>query len=321
MLDEHDMKKLLFSLILIFISDAHAGLFSNYSKKTPEEVIQSLAIEQIDNPDDPYLNYNLGVALYQTQKYDAAKNNFERATNNAKNPILKDRCFFNLANSCYKNAISKLPASWEKPDTKIDPKELDIAINDTKSAIKNYENILEKDKDNKPAKTNLNKAKELLEKLLKKQQEQKQDNKDNKQDEKNKQDQKQDQNKDNKQEEKNKQDQKQDQSKDKQENKQDKQEQQQSQENQKQQDSQSKEKTEQQKQSQDQQENKQEQQQVQQAQVQQASDKQAKQEKPEEKSMRMMLENLQSDEDSLQKAIIQRQTKDQKPLESGQKPW
>ncbi|MFH1254306.1 MAG: hypothetical protein V1646_02635 [bacterium] len=318
------MKKMFLAFLFIFtVHKIYPGLFNGYDKKSPEEVIRDLAIEQIDNPDDPYINYNLGVALYQTRKYEAAKSNFERAASNAKNKKLKERSYFNLANSCYKNALSALPVNWENESTKIEQDKLASAIDNAKASVKNYENILALNKDNGPAKVNLKKAKEFLEKLMKKQPQQKQDQQqDQKQGDGTDQGKQQDQQKQDASRDQ-KQDQKDQQSGDK--SKQDQQSQQQKQDGQ-QDKSSEEEKKQDQTQSGEQKESQQskepdQQSQAQQVQAQQASGQAAQKESAEEKSMRLMLENLQSDEDSLQKVMIQRQTKDQKPLQSGQKPW
>lgn len=306
-------------LFLLTFSKIYPGLFSGYDKKTPEENVNDLAIEQINSPNDPYINYNLGVALYQTRKYEAAKNNFERAVNNAQNKKLKEFSYFNLANSCYKNALSCLPANWESESTKIEHDKLVVAIDNAKSAVKNYKSLLESNKQHEYAKTNLKKAKDLVEKLMKKQQQQNQDQ-DKTQDDKKDQD--------NQKGEQDKQDQKKQQEGDK--SKQDQQNQQQKQDNQQdkpqkessgQEKEQDQAKSAEQKESQQSKESSDQQPQAQQMQMQQASGQETQKESAEEKSMRLMLENLQSDEDSLQKLIIQRQTKDQKPLQSGQKPW
>ncbi|KKQ10838.1 MAG: hypothetical protein WCS92_01260 [Candidatus Babeliales bacterium] len=307
-------------LFMLSINRIYPGLFSSYDKKTPEEVIRDLAIEQIDNPNDPYVNYNLGVALYQTRKYEAAKNNFERAVSNAKNKKLKERSYFNLANSCYKNALSALPVNWENESTKIEQDKLAAAIDNAKASVKNYENLLASNKDNGPAKVNLKKTKEFLEKLMKKQPQQKQNQQqDQKQGDGTEQGNQQDQQKQDVSK-----DQKQDQDKSgvqKQDGQQDKSQKESSEQEQKQDQTQPGEQKESQQSKEADQQSRAQQAQEQRDSQQQAFDQAAQKESAEEKSMRLMLENLQGDEDSLQKVIIQRQTKDQKPLQSGQKPW
>lgn len=323
--------KLLILLLLTF-SKIYPGLFSGYDKKTPDENVHDLSIEQINSPNDPYINYNLGVALYQIHKYEAAKNNFERAVNNAQNTKLKEFSYFNLANSCYKNALSCLPANWENESTKIEQDKLVGAIDNAKSAVKNYESLLELNKQHERAKTNLKKAKDLVEKLMKKQSQQKQDqnqkdqqegDKDKSKKDQQKQQQKQEDQQDKSEDKSSEDEKKQNQSGDQQQNSQ--QQNRQQDESQKEPSGQEKEqdkaKSAEQKKSQQSKEASDQQLQAQQIQMQQASGQETQKESAEEKSMRLMLENLQSDEDVLQKLIMQRQTKDQKPLQSGQKPW
>lgn len=312
-------------LFLLTFSKIYPGLFSGYDKKTPEENVNDLAIEQINSPNDPYINYNLGVALYQTRKYEAAKNNFERAVNNAQNKKLKEFSYFNLANSCYKNALSCLPANWESESTKIEQDKLTVAIDNAKSAVKNYESLLESNKQHEHAKTNLKKAKDLVEKLMKKQPQQKQNQnqKDQQEGDKSKQDQQDQQQKQDGQQDKSQDKSSEDERKQNQsgENKQDNQQDKSQKESSGQEKEQDQAKSAEQKESQQSKESSDQKAQAQQMQMQQASGQETQKESAEEKSMRLMLENLQSDEDSLQKLIIQRQTKDQKPLQSGQKPW
>jgi hypothetical protein len=339
---------LLSLLFVLSVSDIYPGLFGSYGKKPPEENVQDLAIEQINSPNDPYINYNLGVALYKIGKFEAAKNNFERAVISSKNNKLKERSYFNLANSCYKNALFQLPQNWEDKKTEVEQEKLAKAVNETRDSIKNYESIIALSQDNEPAKVNLKKSKELLEKLNKKQKEQQQ----NKQDQK-KQDEKQDDNKNQDQQQdqqgnQNQQDKKDQngQSQEKQENKDenaqhDQQKQQDKSEQNKQEQSNQDQRNQGQDRQQEQQDKKdesleqeqkqnqsksgeqkqQDSQASQQAQAQQRLGEIAQRESAEEKAKRLMLEDLQRDEEGLQKTLIQRQTKDQKPLQSGQKPW
>lgn len=333
------MKKLFLVFLFIFtVHKIYPGLFSGYDKKSPEEVIRDLAIEQIDNPDDSYINYNLGVALYQTHKYEDAKNNFERAVGSAKNKKLKERSYFNLANSCYKNALSFLPENWESDSTKIEQDKLAAAIDNATTSVKNYESLLVSNKEHEHAKANLKKARNLVEKLMKKQQQQKQDqkqdqNKDDKKDQDNKNDMQDKQNQKDqqsgdksKQEQQQKQDGQQDQSQDKSSGEEKKQDQSGEQQQDTKQDKSQKESLgQEQKQYQakpgEQKESQQLKESDPQSQAQQMQAQEAQKESAEEKLMRLMLEKLQSDEDNLQKLMLQRQTKGQNPLQSGQKPW
>lgn len=340
-------------LLLCSINLSAFNLFKNYKDLPPEQNVQNLTVEQINNPTDPYINYNLGVALYKTEKYDQAKSNFQRCLIHSRNNNLKERGYFNLANCFYKNGLSNLPINWQNKDMEIDQKVLSQAIQEIKESIKNYESTLELNKVNNHAKINLEKAKASLKKLQEKMKQQQQnqwdksDNKDQKQNQKNETSENKDQ--DNQQKQKpdsssdskegnDKQNQQQQQAQDKHDsssqpndersggdqNKSNQDEEQ----NKKQQNLEHKNdqsNQEQQNQPYKQQGNKSEEQKQEGAQQRGITNEQQVQEKPEtaqQKSMRATLDNLQNYESNLQKARVAQKTQDsQSPLKSNQKPW
>src|ERR1700689_3112045 len=55
------------------------SLFTNYDKNKPQENIELLHKQQVNSPNDPEVNYNLGVAFYQSNKFQDAQANFARA--------------------------------------------------------------------------------------------------------------------------------------------------------------------------------------------------------------------------------------------------
>jgi len=348
----------LFLFLLGLSSDLTAfNLFTNYSKQPPEQNVQDLTVDQINNPTNPYTNYNLGVALYKTEKFDQAKNNFQRTILHAKNNTLKEHSLVNLGNSCYKYALSYLPSNWQDNKTEIDQSKIMTAIQQIQESIKSYENALEINKLEDHAKTNLVKAKDTLKKLqekLKQQQQNKDQDKDQNQDknqqenkDKSKQDQQQNQEQkssDSGKEGKDHQDKQQNPTQNNQDSpdksgnnradrKQEKSDQEKSQ-DEKQQDlkhNQNQSQQEQQKPEHDTQENRSQEQGTQQKEQNQehaqqaassAAQKEDAQESKEQKTMRAMLDNLQSYETNLQKAKVLQKTHDgQKALTSSQKPW
>jgi hypothetical protein len=205
------MKKFnLLSLFFLLVSMQRASSFSwlkdykasnAYVKKDYNRVREILEKEQIDNPNDAHLNYNLGTVYYKLNQLEKAKFSFDRAVNNcsSKKNQLKEISLFNLGNSLYKNCLQILPPDWEKND--LEQQLLDAAIKEVQGAVERYKNVLTLNKDNNKAKVNLKKAEELLKKLQDKKQKQQQQNehqdkqKDQQQD-KQKQDQQQQQNKD-----------------------------------------------------------------------------------------------------------------------------
>ncbi len=285
------MKKTIIRCSLIAIiattSPLNAWWWSEHREPTLEQITQDLQKRQADEPEDPYINYNLGVALYKAGRFGQAETNFDRALVAATTPELKQRCYFNLGNSFYRDALATLPTNWE--NAKTEPETLDLAAAKTSLAIKKYDNVLLLDKQHEPTKSNQKAAKDLLEKLAKKKQQQpdkkdqKNENNQNNQDKQNQDSaDKSEQQKDNQGEKKSDKtkpeptDQKEDPSgnKDKQES------------------------------------NPQEEKQS------------PKPENIEQRGMRALLENLQQDESKLQKELIAKKLKEnEKPRESNQRPW
>jgi len=163
--------------------------FKDYSKKEPRDTVADLQNQQVNNPNDPQINYNLGVALYKTNDYSGAKENFKRALDFGKDTlVLRERCYFNLGNTNYQQTMQLLGYDWESK--KIEPQVLGEATKTISEAIENYKNVLVLNKEDDKAQKNKNVAEELLKKLKKKQAEQqnkdKNKDKDNKQDKDNK---------------------------------------------------------------------------------------------------------------------------------------
>lgn len=140
--------------------------FNTPTKQDPAIMIEQLQKQQIENPNDQWTNYNLGVAFYKTNKYAEAHTSFERALFTCTDQNLKKNCLFNLGNSLYKETLAILPFNWEIND--IDQPILEQAIELIKNAIKQYENLITLDKNDIKTTPNKNKSVDLLKKLEKK---------------------------------------------------------------------------------------------------------------------------------------------------------
>lgn len=170
-------KRLLYVLLLAFSSQCSAGFFDFFTHKEeiPEEKMASLRKQQIDYPEDPVINYNLGVALYKQQLFDQAKVAFQRTvqhTDGKRDGVLKLQALFNGANSGYQNSLRILPVGWQTKEDIADDL-LSAAINHVTDAIGCYKKALDKNPLLYKAQTNLRKAEELkkqLEAKLKQQQ-------------------------------------------------------------------------------------------------------------------------------------------------------
>lgn len=350
------MKHKVLVLPLILFSQISAGLFStDYAQQRPEDAIAKLQAKQVDYPNDPEINYNLGVAQYRAKKYADAQANFKRAAEDSSDANFRQKAYFNLGNSFYREALSLLPKNWQKKETKLEQSVLQKAIEQTQASLDTYKKIIENDEYDEKTQVNKKKAEELLKQLQDKQEQQKQqeqeqnkdqeklqDKQNDKQDQsQQKNDQEQDkQSKDEKKEnERNQNDQNQPQGngeddtensqgqqpegeQDKPEDKSSKDEQKQDgQDTQHDQDSSEKEDTNNQAQTHP--ENTQEQENAQEQQA--AAGQEAEEEEEEsmeKRGMRALLQNLEQDEADAQKRFMMQKMNEAKPpLKSGQKPW
>lgn len=291
---------------LVITSPLNAWSLFGSKAPTPEEKIQQLQQQQVDHPDDPVVNYNLGVALYRAHKFDQATANFERTLAHTKNLQLETQTLFNMANASLKHALATLPPTWEQEET-IEPQLLDNAISLVTAAIENYQKFLNHQPEHTAGSTNKKYAEEIKKKLEEKKKQQQQQNKQDKQNDKQEksQDNKQNQQKD-KQQDQAQQDQDKQQKKDQGEQEHDQQKEQRSEQN-----------------NQKQQQHEQQKQEQQQAKPEhtQTAQAQQSQESSEERRMRALLENLQSDETERQKALVRQNAMNQQPPQQGQKPW
>ncbi len=151
------------------------------------------------DPVNATASYNLGLTMTETQRNMEGERFFEKAGKQSKNPLIKDKAFFNAGNvwlgkkkyekaiEAYKNALRNNPADEEARYN------LALAMKMLKKQQKNNKNNKNKNKNK-----NQNKKQN-------KDQKNKDKNKQNKDQNKNKKDNKGDKNKDNKQQQQNKQ--------------------------------------------------------------------------------------------------------------------
>ncbi len=173
-----------------------------YKTEQYDDALNIFRDAALENPDSPYLHYNIGNTLYKQGKFEEAFPEFEKVLS-AKDADLHFRSYYNMGNTLYR--MKKLP-----------------------EAIQSYTKALELNPDDYDSKHNLEYVRQQLKKQEQEQQDQQnQDNQDKNQDQEQKDNQNQDQeNKDGKQEQQEQQEQ--DQQK-QDENKEDQQEQQQQQ--------------------------------------------------------------------------------------------
>lgn len=159
----------LFIVSIFCLNQSHAYIFDFFKTKelSTQDKIAQLRMQQIDYPEDPIINYNLGVALYKQDLFDQARVAFKRAgehSDKKKYGVVKLQSLFNGANSCYQNCLHMLPVGWQTKDT-IDVQTLSAAINHVSEAIDGYKKTLSINPLLYQANGNLQKAEELKKQL------------------------------------------------------------------------------------------------------------------------------------------------------------
>ncbi|MFH1643717.1 MAG: hypothetical protein ABIA74_00895 [bacterium] len=322
-----------------------------YEKEDYYSIKDILQKDQIDNPNDAKLNYNLGTIFYKLNQFQDAQNSFIRAADNSnENLILKEKSYFNAGNSFYKGSLSLLGDNWEEED--LQEEILQLAMKTIENGVENYKNVLVLDDKNEEARKNKKLAEELLEKIKKKlpekekQQKQNQDkqnqNKDDKQEKQDKQNNEKedaykkekgekdengdkkgrqsDQDKDDGQQEKNLEEQKQDEQ-EKDDQKTDDEKGDENQENKENQNENPEDLQEEKGPSASEQESDLNQEDGQEKDVMGLAQETDQNNNMKEKGMLAMLQDLQADESKMQKMLMKNKTENRGPLSKGQKPW
>lgn len=159
------MNKKYFLLAMFCIAFFVFVLFFNRISRKIGMLSNGKTIEQriIDTPDDPFLNYQLGVKNYKKKVFQKARSFFYKASQHVgfDNQVLKMLSHANLANSSFRLAEILIDKKLNTGDTKNKIIEL------LKESIKNYSLALEFDPANEQVLANKKIASDLLEKLLK----------------------------------------------------------------------------------------------------------------------------------------------------------
>jgi hypothetical protein len=177
------LKKIFF--LLIFITNiansisfwTERKLKKAYKNSDFKKVTKILAKEQAKDPNNPYLSYNLATAYYGLGNFNIAKVNFERCINdsNKTKKNLRQKAFFNWGNSLYKIALKLLGDNWEEKG--VIAGILQQALEQIKSSIEKYDQVLILNEEHKKAKKNKKIAEDLLKKLQEKMENNSQQNK------------------------------------------------------------------------------------------------------------------------------------------------
>jgi hypothetical protein len=177
------------SLLIIFFSSQQlmAWEWPWQKQKTVEDKRLDLQRRQINDPANPYINYNMGVIQYKKREFDGAAGSFGRAIQHLPDkPFLKKQVYFNLGQTEYRRAQGVVGPSWQKE--KVSDEVIDKALVLANQSIKQFDGVLVLEAEHVHAKKMKAEVELFQKKLLakkyenqqKKDQQNSQENKDNK---------------------------------------------------------------------------------------------------------------------------------------------
>ena len=183
--------KRLFILSLVLVLLGSGFTFSGWRRELargnkamesdrPDQAVENYNQALVEEPDNPLIHYNLGVAKYKQDNFEEAQQHFDRVVQQGEDG-LKSKGEYNLGNTLYRQG-EKL--------VKKNPKE---AINKFNTALQHYQQVIKSSPEDIDAKFNYEFVKKKLEELEdqmknNQQENQQQQNQNNNQDKKNKQD-------------------------------------------------------------------------------------------------------------------------------------
>lgn len=118
--------------LLSLTTSAQAGLLrddniekglASYNAGDYETALQKFTDAQIDHPDDPLLDYNLGNTYYKTRRFEEAATSYQRVLSRSPDPKLKERAWYNLGNTSYKQGKLEDAVNQYLEALKLDPQD------------------------------------------------------------------------------------------------------------------------------------------------------------------------------------------------------
>lgn len=162
------MKKKIIGLLVVLFSAQQVCAWDWWWKKTQSINAKQLALQrkQIDDPANPYINFNAGVVAYKKQQFDMAAGSFERAIQYAPETKheFKKQAHFNAGRTDYQRVLKTVGSGWEKE--KLSDEVLDKAIELAEQSIKQFDSVLVLDGKHEVAKKKKEEAESLKYKLL-----------------------------------------------------------------------------------------------------------------------------------------------------------
>ena len=99
-----------------------------YKNEEHEKALEHYRSAQMMDPNEPIVNFDMGNALYRTEKYEEADNEYIKASG-AEDPNIAIRSLYNLGNSSYRQGNSDEAIEYYKKVLDMDPNEINAKYN------------------------------------------------------------------------------------------------------------------------------------------------------------------------------------------------
>lgn len=123
-------------ILFVMIQAAHASTYQTmkqgveaYNQKRYDESLSRFQEARVESPDDPGAQFNLASAQYQTGKFDEAARGFEAVLSQTNDPLLKQKAFYNLGNTAYRQGNLQAAADYYRKALDLRPSDLEARQN------------------------------------------------------------------------------------------------------------------------------------------------------------------------------------------------
>ena len=99
----------------------HAGMDA-YEKGEYQAALKAFIDAQLENPDRPEIEYNIGNAHYRLKDYEAAARSFEQAARDG-DPQLKQKALYNMGNALFRSGDLKAAVDRFQKALELDPED------------------------------------------------------------------------------------------------------------------------------------------------------------------------------------------------------
>ena len=99
-----------------------------YGEERYDEALKEFLDAQVENPEDPLLQYNIGEAHYRMNSFTEAEAAFQSAANSG-DPVLEEKSFYNLGNCAYRQGKLEEAVAYYQKALELTPEDEDARFN------------------------------------------------------------------------------------------------------------------------------------------------------------------------------------------------